>query len=123
MSKQIRYRPIDMTIQRIQPLANRFVVHNVMKAVCIEWPASHPDLATRPMTDRRPPSIFPAAFHLPKAQTGSARRNAHTTGERHTCGQLSDAPDPQIESTTPRFDLVVPHPDHRAYAPPILAGG
>jgi hypothetical protein len=103
-----------MTTQRIQPVTNRFVVHNVMKAACIEWPASHQDLATRPMADRRPPSIYPAAFHLPKAQTGSTRRNADTIGLRHTDARRTDAPDPQTGFTTPRPDLAVSHPSYRA---------
>ena len=123
MNKQTRYRPIDMAIHRLLRVANRFPVPNATKAACIEWPASHRDLAIHPMTDRRPASILPSVFHLPKAQPDSAPRNATTTGERHSSAQPPDAPDPPIASTTPRLDFAEQHLPHRTDASLILVRG
>jgi len=73
------------------------------------------------MADRQPTSIFPAAFHLPKEPTGSARRNANTTGEQHSSAQLPGALDPQIAPNTSRLEFAKQHLSDRTDAPPILA--
>ena len=120
MNKQNPYRPIDMTTQRVYTIPNGFAVHNATKAACIGWPAFRPVPVTRPIPDRRATSILPSAFHLPKAQAESARRNANTTGTQHSSGQLPDALDPQIAPTTPPLEFAKQRPSDRTDAPPIL---